>query len=225
MKLRNQILYYGLASLLCTMLVGGIGMLSVQRLSASLDNSVDASHRLQDSQRIDMMHDAIRGDSNLALLGALSDNRTWVEEGSKGLATHIKIYQSAMAELEGFELSAETRGLLNEAKPKFEAYIGHAQAVIAAARRDREAARRAADVLQDSFVSLEPELAKISEVIEAHSEESVRHAQESASQVQLLIAVVAVLASLATVMSALWLARRMTRPMEHAVDVADLLAQ
>ena len=59
MKLRNQILALGLGGALAAALVGGIGLLSSNKLAGSLDETVTMSLALQSSQEADMMHDAV----------------------------------------------------------------------------------------------------------------------------------------------------------------------
>ena len=71
MKLRTQILTLGVAGALAAALAGGIGLFSALRLGAALDRVTVASSALQSSQLADMMHDAIRGDGQLAMLSVL----------------------------------------------------------------------------------------------------------------------------------------------------------
>ena len=85
MKLRNQILALGLGGALAAALVGGIGLLSSNKLAGSLDETVTMSLALQSSQEADMMHDAVRGDVLLALFGAVSKDDAQLKEAQEGL--------------------------------------------------------------------------------------------------------------------------------------------
>ena len=75
MKLRSQILALGLSGALLAGFAGGIGLYTSSQLGDSLSDTVKASHALQTSQQADMMHDALRGDAQLALLGSSGCSR------------------------------------------------------------------------------------------------------------------------------------------------------
>ena len=71
MKLRKQVMALGLAGAVAAAAVGGIGLFATARLGGAIEASVQASQALQASQEADMMHDAIRGDGQMALFGLL----------------------------------------------------------------------------------------------------------------------------------------------------------
>jgi hypothetical protein len=48
----------------------------------------------------DMMHDAVRGDGQLALLGALEQNPERIAEAEKGLTAHAAAFNDAIAKLQ-----------------------------------------------------------------------------------------------------------------------------
>ena len=85
MKLRSQIITFGLAGALGAAMVGGIGIVASARLGEGLLASVQGASALQASQEADMMHDAIRGDAQLALLGALDHDPARIAEARDGL--------------------------------------------------------------------------------------------------------------------------------------------
>ena len=74
MKLRTQILAFGLAGAALAAVVGSIGLVASSLLGESIDDAVLAGAALQSSQEADMMHDAIRGDAQLAYIGALEND-------------------------------------------------------------------------------------------------------------------------------------------------------
>jgi methyl-accepting chemotaxis protein len=71
MKLRTQILLIGMAGALVSALVGGVGLLSVSTLVTAFDGAVSMGNAAQNSQRASMMHGAIRGEVQRAMLGAI----------------------------------------------------------------------------------------------------------------------------------------------------------
>ena len=117
MKLRSQILALGLSGALLAGSAGGIGLYPSSQLGASLSDTVKASHALQTSQQADMMHDALRGDAQLALLGALEKNAELIASASAGLKDHAETFDTALNELSGHSLSDDSRAALTLVRP------------------------------------------------------------------------------------------------------------
>ena len=76
--------------------VGAIGLLSAKRLGDAIEQSVLAGQALQASQEADMMHDAVRGDVLLALLGALEKDSKSLDEAESGLKEHAKNFNEQL---------------------------------------------------------------------------------------------------------------------------------
>jgi methyl-accepting chemotaxis protein len=225
MKLRSQIIAFGLAGSLLAALSGGIGLLASSRLGNSVDDAIGAGVALQASQEADMMHDAIRGDAQLAILGALEKNSAQIAEAGKGLQEHSETFGKALTRLEGMALSPAAQEALTSVKPLVQRYIESAQAVIKSAQVDAQTAQMATAGLQSAFTQLEKQMGALSDAIEKHGEQLNEEAQSRITQARVAIGAALVLATLVMMLLALWLAHRMTRPMAHAVAVADRLAQ
>jgi methyl-accepting chemotaxis protein len=225
MKLRTQILAFGLAGAALAGLVGGIGLFASTRLGGSINDAVLAGAALQSSQKADMMHDAIHGDAQLAYLGTLEDDKARIAEAEKGLKEHAETFNAALDKLQNLPLSAEARQAEDAARPIVKKYIETAERVIKASASDRDSARAALPALQASFADLEEKMAALSDAIGKNGDALNAQAQASVRQVQWAIAAALLLATAAMVAAALWMAGRMARPMAHAVDVADRLAQ
>jgi len=225
MKLRTQIIAFGLAGALLAALSGGIGLLASSRLGHSVDDAIAAGVALQASQEADMMHDAIRGDAQLAILGALEKNTGQIAEAGKGLQEHSETFDKALAKLEGMSLSPAARESLTTVKPLVKRYIDSAGAVIKAAQVDAQAAQATTPGLQAAFSELEKQMAALSDAIEKNGESLNEEAHSRIVQARVAIGSALVLATVVMMALALWLANRMTRPMAHAVTVADRLAQ
>jgi len=110
MKFRNQILFLGLLGLLMACLVGGISLFNADRLTLAIDESQRMAEAQEHSQEADMMHDAIRGDVLLAMLGGLNKDAAQLAEAEKGLAEHTATFNKAMASLQGMVDTAATQG-------------------------------------------------------------------------------------------------------------------
>ncbi len=225
MKLRTQIIAFGLAGASAAAIVGSIGLLASTRLGHAIDGAILSSQALQASQEADMMHDAVRGDGQLALFGAMQHNPERVEQAAKDLADHAKTFNEAIGKLEGLPLTEESRVALNKAKPLVQAYLESADRLVKAARTDQHSAEQMVPTLQASFSKLEDEMAALSDSIEKNGDALNQHAQDSITTTQAAIGIALTMALAAMVTLALWLARRITEPMSHAVSVANLLAQ
>ena len=225
MKLRSQIIGFGLAGATLAALVGGIGLFSSYRLADAIDSAIQSGQALQASQEADMMHDAVRGDGQLALFGALQHSPERIDEAEKGLKDHKATFNKALDKLQSLPVSDETRGTLATTRPMVNKYIETAEQVVKAAKVDSQSAEQAVPALQAAFSELEKQMAALSVSIEKTGAELNEHAKSSVTRTVVSIAVALALATAAMMGVALWLARRMTLPMTHALGVADRLAQ
>ncbi|MEY2655630.1 MAG: hypothetical protein RLZZ524_2658 [Pseudomonadota bacterium] len=225
MKLRTQILLLGCAGALSAALAGGVGLFGTQRVSVAVNHAIESASALQASQRADMMHDAIRGDGQLALIGALENDPSRIDAAAKGLDEHQKVIQEALDQIDKLALGAEASAALQSARPVVERYVASARTVIANAGRDIDAARQASVPLQQAFEELEVGLGALSELIEADAARAAETATAATALATWVTLGGLLLASLSIMAGALLLARSMTAPMDHAVDVAVQIAQ
>ena len=225
MKLRAQILTFGLTGALGACLVGGIGLAASHRLGLGLEGAVQAAAALQASQQADMMHDAVRADAQLALLGALEHDQARIGDARSGLATHAETLRSALGKLSADQLSDGGRSALAAVHAPVAAYLDAAQQVVAAAATDVDGARLASVGLQAAFGDLEVKLAALSDAIEKNGDTLTAAAQAGVRQTAMAIGAAWLTTVLALALGALWLARRMTLPMAAAVGAAEHLAR
>jgi methyl-accepting chemotaxis protein len=224
-KLRTQIIALGLAGAALAAGVGSIGLVAAAGMGSAIEDSIQSSQALQASQEADMMHDAIRGDGQLALFGALQKSPDRIKEAEDGLATHVETFNKALVGLGALPLSPESRAALAIAQPQVKAYVEAAQQMVRAARVDDKTAQKAVPALQVAFTELEKTMAALSDTIEKSSDALNAQAKAAVGQTRLAIALALLVATAAMVLAALWLAHRLTGPMQHAVGVADQLAQ
>ena len=225
MKFRNQILFLGLLGLLMACLVGGISLLNTQRLTLAIDNSQRMGEALEHSLEADMMHDAIRGDVLLALLGGLNKDAAQLSEAEKGLAEHAGIFNKAMADLQRLADSAELKTAIASTLPLVAKYTASAAELQKLAANDAVAAQAAAPEFQKIFGELEQQMAAQGDLIGKHVKSVNAEAIAEADGSRLQIGVTLLAATLVLLLAGIWLARRLTAPMNHAVGVADQLAQ
>jgi methyl-accepting chemotaxis protein len=225
MKLRTQILSLGLAGAVLAGIVGGIGMIATSKLATSMDDIVGSGQALQLSQMADMMHDAIRGDVQQALLGALENKPAASAEAGKDLQEHAAILSDALTKLRSLPLSAGTASHLSGVQPVAERYVAVARVSIQAAQADLASAQARMPEFLTAFGDLETRMAKLSEAINADSEAMNATAAASVGSTRLLIGATLALAFGGLLAAALLLARRMTGPMDKAVALAEHLAE
>jgi methyl-accepting chemotaxis protein len=224
-KLRTQIIGFGLAGAVLAALVGAVGLWTAAGLGESIEQSMLASQALQASQQADMMHDAIRGDGQLALFGALQKSPERIKEAEDGLADHVQTFHAAIAKLETLPLSDESLAALKVVEPQVVTYLDAAATAVRAAKGDAQAAEQAIPALQSAFTALEKSMAELSARIEQSGTDGDTRAKAAVARSRVVVAMALVLATLAMVCGALWLAARLSGPMARAVQAADRLAE
>jgi methyl-accepting chemotaxis protein len=224
MKLRTQILTIGLAGVLSAALIGIFGIIAETRSSESLEESVKLSHALQASQQADMMHDALRGDAQRALLGVLQNDPEQVAEVEKDLAEHAKNFNEAVGQLDDNHMPEKTKKLVDATKPVVKEYIAAAKAMVDASKRDAATATAAAPAFQASFEKLEKQMALLSEAIKSDGEAMTAEIRRTGAQQSLGLKVAIVVVALSLLALSFWLGKKITTPIEHAVEVANQLA-
>ncbi len=225
MKLRNQVLGLGLIGMAMAVLVGGIGLLTGNRLADAIEDSVSMGQALQASQEADMMHDAVRGDVLLALFAAIDKDSGQMAEARKGLKEHTDTFNKALATLQGLPVSPEVKTMLGTTLPMVKRYTDVAVQVQAAASADAAAAQARMPGFQTEFDALEKQMAAQGDAIEKNGEALTAAARDKVTRSRALVIAALAAATALVVAAALWLARQLSEPMAHAVRVADQLAQ
>ncbi|MBP8174973.1 MAG: hypothetical protein KAX74_01265, partial [Sphaerotilus sp.] len=118
MKMRSQIIALGLAGVAAAAATGGIGLLSGRHLGGTIGDVIGTSQALQHSQEADMMHDAVRGDAQLAVLGALQNEPTRIDEAQKDLREHGQNFEQQLKALRALTPDATTLAALDAVEPK-----------------------------------------------------------------------------------------------------------
>ncbi|MDO8699266.1 MAG: methyl-accepting chemotaxis protein [Rhodoferax sp.] len=224
MKLRNQILSLGLAGVLMAALVGGIGLINANRLAGAIEDSTSTGLALQSSQEADMMHDAIRGDVLLALLGAINKDAAQIAEAQKGLELHRVTFSKSLNLLQTLPISPEVKAAVANTLPLVTKYTDSASQVLKQAATDAAAAQAAVPDFQKQFDALEKQMGEQSKAVEHDAKAFSERAKGAANQTLVQVGTGLALATVLLVLSALWLARYLGKPMAYAVQMADQLA-
>ncbi|MGQ2922457.1 MAG: methyl-accepting chemotaxis protein [Hydrogenophaga sp.] len=224
MKLRTQILCLGLAGAALVSAAGGIGWLAVSSMATKVEASARAGQALQASQSADMMHDAVRGDAQRALLAAMKGDAATISATRTDLTDHITTFDAALKKISEAGVEAEAQKALSATLPVVAQYTQAAQAVIAASAQGVAQAEAQMPALDKAFAQLEDELEKLSGMIEEDGTRISAAAAASVAQSLWTIAVAVLVATVLLVLGALWVARLMAVAMEQAVAAADHLA-
>jgi methyl-accepting chemotaxis protein len=225
MKMRSQIIALGLAGVAAATATGGIGLLAGSRLGSTLGDVIDTSQALQHSQMADMMHDAVRGDAQMAVLGALQHDPARISEAEKELHAHGQDFERLLRELRAMPLDTATLAALDAIDPKVRDYLSMAARVVAGARGNSSSVQQDLQALQASYLALEDGMEKLSESIHGSYRAQSASASAAVGRLHWLIGATLLLAGALLAGGALWLSGRMTRPMRAAVDAADRLAE
>ncbi|MDO9356322.1 MAG: hypothetical protein Q7T55_21670, partial [Solirubrobacteraceae bacterium] len=201
MKLKTQILALGFAGTLLAGLAGGIGLVSTGMLGSAVDDSILAGQAQQASQEADMMHDAVRGDAQLALLGAFEKNAERIAEARKGLDEHSKTFDKALDQLATYPQSEASRAALAAVRPLVRKYVEAAERVIKASDGDAQAALALVPPLQGAFSELEDRMASLSELLEAQGTELNTAAKTSVERSRFAIGTAMALATIVMVLA------------------------
>jgi len=226
MKLRFQIVAFGLAGTLMAALAGGIGWFAAGHLGSAMNRAIQGGQALRASLLADMMHDAIRADGLQAMTGALDKRPEQVEQAVKALAEHTGRFDKTLDELQTLPLADDSRHALVGVRQLAAGYFASTrQLVVTAGQGDPKAMRSQAEAMMVSFGALETAMEQLSDSIEKSTEAVETQARGAVERTRGSIVGLVAVTTLAMVAFALWFAQRLARPMAQAVDVADRLAQ
>ena len=223
MKLRTQILLIGLAGALVSALVGAVGLLSVRTLVNAYDGAVSMGNAAQNSQRASMMHGAIRGEVQRAMLGAIGRDKKQVADAKKDLDTHVANLKQSLTTLNGLELSPEAKSEIGKTTPLADSYSASAIRILELAATDTAAAA-AVPEFQRLYGQLAIQMASQVEAINADEQRFSDQSKHIVQRAGYVVIASLLIAAVALVLASLEVARRMAAPMNHAVHVAQRLA-
>ena len=166
MKLRTQILCLGLAGAALVSAAGGIGLLAVSSMAVKIEASALSSQALQATLSADMMHDALRGDAQRALLAAIKGDAATIAAARTDLDDHVATFDTALAKIAASGIDDRSRKALESALPVVKQYTQAAQAVVAGSALGVAQAEAQLPALNQAFAQLEDALEALSGMIE-----------------------------------------------------------
>ncbi|MDO9236289.1 MAG: methyl-accepting chemotaxis protein [Aquabacterium sp.] len=225
MKLRTQILSYGLCGAVTAILVGAIGVWGGLAQSSAQNSMHTASTAALNSMDADMMHDAIRGDAMGALFASLTHNEAGMVNAQKDLHEHTLRFNKDLAEMQGKGLPPEIEKTIVETLASVKAYTDGAALLQKTALTDEVAAQALLPHFEQLFKQLEAHMEQLGASVEAVAQARTDLASATAKTTLISIAI-GLLAALTTLLAgAFWLSRKMSQPMQYAADQANRIAQ
>jgi methyl-accepting chemotaxis protein len=225
MKLRNQILGLGLVGLLMTVVVGGVSYINAGKMAGGISECTVSSSAMHRSLDADMMHDAIRSDVLMTMMGALTQDAAQIAEGTRGLQEHSEEFNKALTELQALPISHSTKSKAADTTAEVKRYIDAALLVQKLATSDPVAARAALVEFQKEFSVLEKTMSTLSDAIQSESNATNSNTQDAAIAGKVQIIAILLVATLVLIAVPLWVSKQVESPIIQAVALADQMAE
>ena len=225
MKLRNQILGLGLVGLLMTVIVGSVSYINAGKMAGGISECTVSSSAMHRSLDADMMHDAIRSDVLMTMMGALTQDPAQIAEGTRGLQEHSEEFNKALADLQALPVSHTTKSKAADTTAEVKRYIDAGLLVQKLASTDQVAARAALIEFQKEFSALEKSMSMLSDSIQNESNQTNSNTQDVATAGKVQIIAILLIATLILIAVPLWVSKQVEAPIILAVALADQMAE
>jgi methyl-accepting chemotaxis protein len=225
MKLRNQILGLGLVGLLMTILVGVMSHINAGKMTSGISDFIVSSTAMRSSQHVDMLHDAVRSDVFMLMLGVANQDNVQLSEGTQGLQQHSAEMNRIFTELLNLPLSESVKSKAVAAQAEVKRYLDAASLVQRLASTDAVAAKNALMDFQKEFDQTESSLGALSDTIYDESTQKKNSTIESVTASKIQNIALVLIASLILIVAPLWVAKQIETPISQAVALADQMAE
>ncbi len=212
----------GLLAALILSLVGFVGNYHVADAVRANQISLNA---LRNHMEADMMHDALRADVLEAMLVGLGKSTTSAAEAQASLAEHAGHFREVLAANMKLPVNVAIKTGLDTVKPSLDAYIAAAEAIVAQALTNPDAAQTQLPTFNTAFSQLEDEMASLSELIESNTGETAKDTEGAIGTANLTLTVVLIASLVLLVLQGAWIIRGIMRPLLAASEIASSIAQ
>jgi methyl-accepting chemotaxis protein len=219
----QRLLGLGAVGVALVLAVGGAAWWGLARTGAANARIVTSVAALRGQGDVDMMHDAIRADVLAALVAAESGPGE-SQRIAADLRQHTGLIAASLGANEKLVLDRPTAEAITRARPSLDAYVQAAGEITALAFRDRPAALGRVPAFEEAFSVLEKDLAALSDRIQRSADEAQAQGDTVARTTARTIVGITAVAFLVMLLTAIVIARAITRPLARAVEVADRLA-
>jgi methyl-accepting chemotaxis protein len=220
LSIRNLLVASGGLAVAFLILLGGVSLLSIQRLDGAVNEANDVGVSVRRQMDADMMHDAVRSDVLGALLAAAHGESAKAEEIRKDLAEHVQRLEHNIHESTTAHLPDAVRQQAIKVEPVIKRYADTAHRIVDAAfARPDEAKSHMAEFDKD-FEMLEKEMETLSDLIERQSESVAADAASTITANRWQAALVLLLALAVMTPFSLFIMRQIGRPLEALAKTA-----
>ena len=224
MSIKFRLVALSLISILFLLTIGASSLWTEHEMSGALRKNSIATAALRNHMEADMMHDALRADILAATLAATLkqvDQRKSIEQG---LAEHLKLFQDALKANEELALTANIVQSLAQVRPLVDGYLKASQAGVALAFDSPDKSEANMVKFMEIFISVEKEMAALSNLIEKNSTDTVSSAEADAARLKQLIMGLLLVSVLCASLIAAAIIRSIIGPLNAAVKVAQTVA-
>ena len=220
----RKIMGVGLIGLAGTLAVTLTGLGAVSSMRRSAEDSLQATTAVRVGMRMDMMHDAIRGDAYSALLaedrGAALDARSRFDDHETELRTNLAKLGSTMQPTE------DILDAYSQVKPALEEYVSAGSDMVdqGLAGGDAEVKAEQRADFEAAFSSLETSLSDLYDLVQAQSGVVAARAENTAEAARSTLVLLTLLWAAVIVVLAWLVTRRITRPLRETADALGGLA-
>ncbi len=166
LNLRFKIMSLAGVGLASAIIIGLVGIMGHQKMSAINNEKEIISKALQNHVDGDMMHDAIRADVLSGNLNSLKQNLEDVKQSENDLLEHADRFRKNLDNNLSLPLSPDIKILLKEISPALENYIASAEAIVRTFGQDLKQGEAKLPEFQKAFVVLEVEQEVLTEKLE-----------------------------------------------------------
>lgn len=224
LSLRTKLFVLGLIGAVATIIVSGIGIRGVSRLSDTAQQ-LEGSVGLQRSQMTaDMMHDALNSIALAARLDALEGRRAAKAAHEAEAKEYGHTLLTSLDSVRAMTSDSAVQHQLAAVTPVAKAYASAATAVVAAAFDSPAALPEATALFDSQFRELQGTLEILGDLVTADAARRADSASAEASTQQSLLLVIGVVTLVAVLIAAMVIARLIQRPVNEMADAAARLA-
>ncbi len=227
LKVRTKLIALGGGSFLALALLAGLGLRTIAHLVDATTAMRTFSEGLINHQSADMMHDALRGDVQRALLITESGrpDPKDVQEVRSALEEHARTFREALEANRKLELPPELLRDLEAIRPTLDAYLAAAGAQLNRAFASRREALGHQEEFQKAFEALEGPMAALSTRIHDANQARQQEASALGRSAQVQVALAGAAAALLVLAFSGLLGRSITGPLEKLSEGMEEVSQ
>jgi methyl-accepting chemotaxis protein len=197
----------------------------------AIENTTDTTKKFteyfilqSDASKVDMIHDAIRSDVTLAIMAFSGDLSLVSNDGPALFEEHAKEIERLVKGLNRPGISGELKKLIETATPTVGQFVSMARSIVKAPDTEVIEARAKLPDFENLFKVLEKDFGRMSEDITATTLTLQKSTSESSKVGSGIIMLTTGLALIALAIFSWLIGRSISRPISHAVRVAQAVA-